>query len=79
MPKGKHNHGGGGASKRKERAVKLAYRQERKAGAYLCPGNPDFKSFSNQLAVQGLTLKDVPGDGCVCTNTISVASQLLCL
>ncbi|XP_064385144.1 OTU domain-containing protein 3-like isoform X3 [Halichondria panicea] len=63
MPKGKHHHGGGGGSKRKERAVRAAYRQERKAGAYLCPGDPDFKSFSNQLAVQGLTLRDVPGDG----------------
>lgn len=66
MPKGKHHQQhGGGASKRKERAVRAAYRRERKSGGYLSPGDPDFKSFSNQLEVQGLRLQDVPGDGWV--------------
>lgn len=60
MPKGKYN---AGRKKQQERSVKAALRRERKAGAYLNPGDPDFKSFSNQLAVQGLALKDVPGDG----------------
>ena len=64
MSKGRHGAGGGPA-KRKERAVRAAHRKERKSGAYLSPGDPDFKSFSNQLAVQGLKLRDVPGDGCV--------------
>ena len=62
MPKGKAHHGGN-AAKKKERAVRAAIRRERKAGAYLSPGDPDFKSFSNQLAIQGLKLKDVSGDG----------------
>lgn len=38
-------------------------RRERKAGLYLSPGDPDFKSLTEQLRVQGLALKDVPGDG----------------
>jgi len=29
----------------------------------LSPGDPDFRSFANQLAVQGLRLHDVPADG----------------
>lgn len=63
MPKGSGKRHGGGAAKKKERAVRAAYRRERKAGTYLTPGDPDFKSFSNQLAIQGLKLRDVPGDG----------------
>ena len=66
MPRGKHRHGGQGkSSKQQERITRAALRRERKAGAYLNPGDPDFKSFANQLAVQGLALKDVPGDGWV--------------
>ena len=60
MPKGRHHVK---SDKQKERNIRAALRRERKAGAYLNPGDPDFKSFSNQLAVQGLALKDVPGDG----------------
>lgn len=65
MPRGKHRHGGQGRSrgKQRERITRTALRRERKSGAYLNPGDPDFKSFANQLAVQGLALKDVPGDG----------------
>ena len=67
MPRGGRRKGGRGkdaaGDKKKERAVKRALRTERAAGAYLRPGDPDFKSFSNQLAVQGLRLQDVPGDG----------------
>ena len=62
MPKGKHKSQGRN-SKQKERITRDALRRERKSGAYLNPGDPDFKSFANQLAVQGLALKDVPGDG----------------
>ena len=64
MPKGRHGKGRVGAGvKKKERAVKQALRRERKAGAYLSPGDPDFRSFANQLTVQGLRLHDVPADG----------------
>ncbi|MCG8620540.1 MAG: hypothetical protein MJE68_00895 [Proteobacteria bacterium] len=64
MPRGKQKHGGQGrGSKQQERLTRAALRRERKSGAYLNPGDPDFKSFANQLAVQGLALKDVPGDG----------------
>ena len=67
MPKGRQGKGGRGkvaaTEKKKERAVRRALRRERAGGAYLQPGDPDFKSFSNQLAVQGLRLEDVPADG----------------
>ena len=57
MPKRKHQ--GRGHSK-------AVARRERKAGLYCKPGDPDFKSLSEQLRVQGLALKDVLGDGWVC-------------
>lgn len=64
MPKGRHEKGKAGAgAKKKDRAVRQALKRERKAGAYLSPGDPDFRSFANQLAVQGLRLHDVPADG----------------
>ena len=67
MPKGRHGKGargkGAAADKKQERAVRRALRRERAGGAYLKPSDPDFRSFSNQLAAQGLRLKDVPGDG----------------
>ena len=68
MPRGRHGKGARGkeavaAGKKKERAVRQALRRERAGGAYLKPSDPDFRSFSNQLAAQGLRLKDVPGDG----------------
>ena len=67
MPKGRQGKGGRGkvaaTEKKKERAVRRALRRERAGGAYLQPGDPDFRSFSNQLAVQGLRLEDVPADG----------------
>lgn len=67
MPRGRQRKGRRGreavGEKEKERAVRQALRRERKAGAYLQPSDPDFRSFSNQLAAQGLRLQDVPGDG----------------
>ena len=67
MPRGKQGKGRKGreaaGEKGRERAVRQALRRERKAGAYLKSGDPDFRSFSNQLAAQGLRLQDVPGDG----------------
>ena len=60
MPK---NRSHGRKGKQKERIVRAAKRRERQSGTYLNPGDPDFKSFANQLALQGLELKDVPGDG----------------
>lgn len=46
--------------KKREREIS---RRERRAGIYIKRGDPDFKSLSAQLQVQGLVLKDVPGDG----------------
>ena len=46
-----------------ERHVKALARRERKTGLYCKPGDPDFKSLSEQLQAQGLALKDVLGDG----------------
>ena len=68
MPKKGRGKGGRGreeavGEKKKGRAARRAFRRERAAGAYLIPGDPDFRSFSNQLAVQGLRLEDVPADG----------------
>ena len=67
MPKGRQGKGGRGkvaaTEKKKERAVRRAHRRERAGGAYLQPGDPDFRSFSNQLVVQGLRLEDVSADG----------------
>lgn len=67
MPKGRHQKGQrggeGAAMKKKDRAVRQAMRKERKAGAYLIPGDPDFRSFANQLQTQGMQLQDVPADG----------------
>ena len=51
--------------KQAERHAKAIARRERKAGSYCKPGDPDFKSLSEQLRVQGLALKDVLGDGYV--------------
>ena len=68
MPKGRQQGKGqrgreAAEEKKRERSVRQALRRERKAGAYLSPGDPDFRSFSNQLEAQGLRLQDVPGDG----------------
>ena len=67
MPKGRQGKGRRArdvaAEKKKERVVRQALRRERKAGAYLKPSDPDFRSFSNQLAAQSLRLQDVPADG----------------
>ena len=64
MPKGRQGKGargrGAAGERKKEKAVR---RRERAAGAYLQRGDPDFRSFSDQLAMQGLRLVDVPGDG----------------
>ncbi|XP_066296078.1 OTU domain-containing protein 3-like isoform X1 [Branchiostoma lanceolatum] len=48
--------------KRDERATKAAYRRERKARSYL-EDDENFAGFANQLAVMGLKLRDIPGDG----------------
>lgn len=59
MPK-KRKSKGGSHGRKQERAVS---RRERKAGTYIKAGDPEFKDLSAQLGVQGLILKDVPGDG----------------
>ena len=59
MPKRKTRKGGSHA-RREERAVS---RRERRTGRYIKPGDPEFRDLSTQLQVQGLALKDVPGDG----------------
>lgn len=51
------------SKKQAERHAKALARRERKAGLYCKPGDPDFKSLSEQLQAQGLMLKDVLGDG----------------
>ena len=61
MPKGKRT--ADRRNKQEERSIRSALKKERKAGAYLNPGDPDFKSFATQLSIQGLALKDVAGDG----------------
>lgn len=66
MPKGRHGKGGRGkqvAGKRKEKHGRRAEKRE----GYIRHGDPEFKSFSEQLAQQGLRLEDVPGDGYVRT------------
>ena len=66
MPKGHHRKGKReiGREKKKDSSVlRQARKRERAASAYLKPNDPDFRSFSNQLAAQGLKLHDVPGDG----------------
>ncbi len=60
MPKRKSQ-----GKKQAERHAKAVARRERRAGLYCKPGDPDFKSLSEQLRVQGLALKDVLGDGYV--------------
>ncbi len=66
MPKkkrgGRSSNSRGGAKKKKDRA---AARRERLQGRYLSPGDEDYQQLSQQLRKEGLTLKDVPGDGCV--------------
>lgn len=60
MPKGKKRSDNGKREKKKERAVRQALKRDRR---YLKEGDPEFKSLTDQLAIQGLRLKDVPGDG----------------
>lgn len=60
MPKGKKRNDTGKKDKKKERAVRQALKRERR---YLKEGDPEFKRLTDQLATQGLQLKDVPGDG----------------
>ena len=66
MPKKKkgHGHSQANSSGKKDRAVKRALRRERKLKASRQKlTDEEFVSFDNQLQAQGLTLKDVPGDG----------------
>ena len=63
MPKVKGKGSSDKRSKQEERRIREALKKERKAGSYLHPGDPDFKSFATQLSIQGLALKDVAGDG----------------
>ena len=58
MPKRKQQ-----GRKQAERHAKAIAKRERKAGLYSKPGDPDFKSLSDQLVAQGLGLRDVLGDG----------------
>ena len=68
MPRKKKRRAGGRSSSSgggrggKDRA---AARRERKQGRYLSPGDGDYQQLAQQLRKEGLTLKDVPGDGCV--------------
>ena len=68
MPKKKRGKGGGSRSKgaRGKGRDRAAARRERRLGQYLSPGDEDYKQLSQQLRKEGLALKDVPGDGCVC-------------
>ena len=50
------------ARKRDERAVRKAYRNEKKMESYLADDD-NYGSFSTQLAKMGLQLRDIPGDG----------------
>ena len=52
------------ARKKDERAVKRAYRQEKKMESYLADDH-NFVSFSQQMSKMGLQLRDIPGDGYV--------------
>lgn len=66
MPKGKHtkSHRKEAAEKKRdERTVRRALQRERRQKGYLNENEEDFVAFSNQLAVQGFRVKDVPGDG----------------
>lgn len=63
MPKRKK-----GNDRESRREAKALARRERKAGLYLSPGDPDFRSLSEQLRVQGLVLRDVLGDGWVASS-----------
>lgn len=48
--------------KRDERTVRSAYRKKKKDESYLAE-DENFASFSNQLQIIGLKLRDIPGDG----------------
>ena len=48
--------------KRDDRVRRNALKKERKAKEYL-EEDQNFSSFSNQLEVLGLKIKDIPGDG----------------
>ncbi|XP_071840986.1 OTU domain-containing protein 3-like isoform X2 [Apostichopus japonicus] len=48
--------------KRDERTVRSAYRKKKKEESYLAE-DENFASFSNQLQIIGLKLRDIPGDG----------------
>ena len=50
------------ARKKEQRAVRAAYKKERKAESYLAD-DENFTSFKAQLAKMGLKLRDIPGDG----------------
>lgn len=50
------------AKKREERAVREAYKKERKIESYLAD-DENFPSFATELAKMGLQLRDIPGDG----------------
>ena len=50
--------------KRDERVRRNALKKERQTKEYL-EDDQDFASFSNQLEVLGLKIKDIPGDGLV--------------
>ena len=49
-------------SKKQERAIREAYRRERKIDSYLAD-DENFPSFAIQLKKLGLQLRDIPGDG----------------
>lgn len=48
--------------KRDERMIRNAHRKKKKDESYLAD-DENFASFSNQLQILGLMLRDIPGDG----------------
>jgi len=57
----------GMARKREERAARQTHKKQQQAKSYLTD-DETYASFSAQLAKMGLELRDVTGDGYVCTS-----------
>lgn len=56
----------GMARKRDDRCIKSAHRRERSAKMGMRPyleDDDNYVKFANQLAMMGLCLRDIPGDG----------------
>ncbi|KAK7093579.1 hypothetical protein V1264_007303 [Littorina saxatilis] len=57
-----NNNNHGQLQKQQERAIREAYRKERKIESYLAD-DENFPSFAIQLKKLGLCLRDIPADG----------------